>query len=276
MSGSRHSASPDAKAQLVLVGQLLPGCALVTLNRPHAANALTPPMRRALAQVFDALDADAGVIVLTGAGSAFCAGLDLKELSGLADPAAVVVSQDADDPVAAMRRCRRPIIGAVNGAAVTGGLELALACDILIASTSARFADTHARVGVLPSWGLSQLLPRRIGGGRAKEMALTGNFVSATQAEGWGLVNRVVPPEQLLPQALALAADMLSIDDDMLSAYKRLIDDGAGVTLEQGLRMEAERARAWAGSLQRAGLARSSVEVRERGRRQVGHGNGRG
>ena len=113
------------------------------------------------------------------------------------------------DIIAAMDSCAQPIIGAVNGFAITGGFEVALACDFLVASTEARFADTHARVGIIPGWGLSQKLSRLIGLGRAKELSLTGNYLSAEQAERWGLVNRVVAPAELLPTCRQLARDML-------------------------------------------------------------------
>jgi enoyl-CoA hydratase len=230
---------------LVLVDRPLAGCAVVTLNRPRALNALSLALRRELVAAFDRLAADARVVVLTGAGRAFCAGLDLKELGALSDTRAAVVSEADNDPLLAIERFPGPVIGAINGPAVTGGFELALACDVLVASREASFADTHARVGLLPAWGLSQRLPRRIGAGRAKELSLTGNFLSADRADDWGLVNRVVEPEQLLPSALALAADMLSSVPEMLGAYKRLIDDGLGMTLADALRLEKQRSAEW-------------------------------
>jgi enoyl-CoA hydratase len=253
-------------------GASLVGCTLVTLNRPLAMNALSLALRRELVATFDALSADAGtrVVVLTGAGAkAFCAGLDLKELGAQRDVTAAVVPAAEQDPVAAMARFAGPIIGAVNGVAITGGFELALACDLLIASSNARFADTHARVGVMPGWGLSQKLPRLIGAARAKELSFTGNFIDAEQAAAWGLVNHVVPPEQLLPRALALAADMLSALPEMVPAYKRLIDDGLAGTLPEGLQLEKERSRAWAAAMKPGEIERRRQEVAQRGRGQV-------
>jgi enoyl-CoA hydratase len=255
---------------LVTVERPFAGCTVVTLNRPQARNALSRALRSELVRAFAALQesADARVIVLTGAGDAFCAGLDLAELGAASAPGADVVPDAAEDPVLALARCSAPIIGAINGAAVTGGFELALACDLLIASTRARFADTHARVGVMPGWGLSQRLPRLIGAQRAKELSLTGNFIGAAQAEAWGLVNRVVEPAQLLPEALALAEDMLTVLPAMLVAYKRLIDDGLRGSLAEGLALERERARAWAASLDGAEIARRRAEIQSRGKRQ--------
>jgi enoyl-CoA hydratase len=138
-----------------------------------------------------------------------------------------------------MEACGPPIIGAVNGPAITGGFEIALSCDVLIASTRARFADTHARVGVLPGAGLSQRLSRAIGIYRAKYLSLTGNFLSAEQAAEWGLVSHVVEPEALLDTAEKIAADMLSAMPAMLAPIKAIIDEGFAGTLGDGLEAEA-------------------------------------
>lgn len=250
-----------ASDSVVLVERPQPGCALVTLNRPRAKNALSLALRRELVRTFTALrdDGQLRAVVLTGAGDAFCAGLDLKELGSSADPTAAVVPGPEDDPVLAVTSFPWPVIGAINGVAITGGFELALACDVLLASSDARFADTHARVGVLPGWGLSQKLPRLIGLSRAKELSLSGNFLDAQRAEAWGLVNRVLPPQDLLPQALRLAADMASALPEALAAYKRLIDDGAALPLAEALQLEKRRSADWA-----RGLAAGAVEERRR------------
>lgn len=250
------------------------GIALVTLNRPKAMNALSNEVRALLTQAFlDAETDDAvGVVILTGAGErAFSAGLDLKELSGEAaasdaDSAAAVVS--GNDLVRAMESCSRPIIGAINGVAITGGFEIALACDVLIGSTNARFADTHARVGIMPGWGLSQKLSRLVGIYRAKELSLTGNFVDADQAERWGLLNRVVAPDELIATCRALAADMLSCQPHMVRAYKGVIDRGFAETFGRGREIEREENRAARVS---ADAIRSVREnVMKRGRSQQG------
>jgi enoyl-CoA hydratase len=254
---------------LVVVERPFYGCALVTLNRPRAMNALSTALRAELVATLNSLTADPSVrvLVVTGAGKAFCAGLDLKEL-GAGGDAAALVPTEALDPVAALARFGGPIIGAINGAAITGGFELALACDVLLASTTASFADTHVRVGVMPGWGLSQRLPRIIGASRAKELSLTGNFLSAQRAEAWGLVNRVVEPDQLLPHALALASDMLSALPEMLPAYKRLIDDGLATTLERGLAIEKNRSREWAAQIDTQQIEACRRQVAQRGRDQ--------
>jgi enoyl-CoA hydratase len=240
--------------------------AILTLNRPDAMNALSKALRDAIAAAFRSLQADDAirVVIVTGAGRAFCAGFDLKELSsGATGETADSASSDMPDAIAAFEG---PIIAAVNGHAITGGFELALACDVLIASASARFADTHARVGILPGWGLSQKLPRIIGPSRAKEISFSGNFILAEQACDWGLVNRVVEPEALLPECLALAHAMASCVPDVLRGYKRLIDDGLGMPLAPALEMERTRAMQSASQAGAADVAARRAGVLDRGR----------
>ncbi len=233
---------------VLLVEKSDQGYAVLTLNRPAAMNALSQALREQLARTIDALEADPDVrvLILTGAGKAFCAGLDLKELgsSGLPSSIDTQVHSPALDPVVSLGRFSGPVIGAINGVAITGGFELALACDVLLASEQARFADTHARVGVMPGWGLSQKLSRMIGIHRAKELSLTGNFLDAAQAQAWGLVNRVVPAQDLLPQARALACDMLSVLPHMLVSYKQVIDAGYAASFGEALLIEKAQGRA--------------------------------
>jgi len=244
------------------------GYAVLTLNRPEAMNALS---RELLAELRSAVaeleqDPEVRVLILTGAGRAFCAGLDLKEISTIGLPA---FGENGEfDPVRALARFRGPVIAAVNGAAITGGFELALQCDVILAAQSARFADTHARVGVVPGWGLSQKLSRLVGIHRAKEISLTGNFIGAEQAVAWGLANRVVPDPELLSQPRALAGDMLSVVPHMLTAYKSLIDEGSALSLGAALALETERARAANSKITPAALKEREGGVRARGRSQ--------
>ena len=245
--------------------------ATVTLNRPEAMNALSAQLRLALGQAFRDLqaDPDVRVAIVTGAGRAFCAGMDLKELGSGGEGATgfdtSAVGQDMGEAIAAFEG---PIIAAVNGHAVTAGFELALACDVIIASTNARFADTHARVGILPGWGLSQRLPRLIGIARAKEISFTGNTVLAAQACEWGLVNRVVEPEALLPTCQALAAQMASCVPQVLKGYKKLIDTGCGMHLPDALRYERAAGTESAKAISAATLAARREGVMARGRGQ--------
>ena len=257
---------------MLLVDKPLDGVAVVTLNRPEAMNALSRDLRLALQQAMTELDADPSVkvIVLTGAGErAFTAGLDLKELS--TDPlgmGAANATDPAQNPARAVLACSKPVIGAINGVAITGGFEVALACDVLIASTNARFADTHARVGVYPGWGLSQKLSRMIGISRAKELSFTGNFLDAATAERWGLVNRVVSIEKLLPTAQQLARDMASIDPTFLQGYKALIDDGYALPFGDGMALEAQRSSAANSAVRPEEVEARRLAVQERGRSQ--------
>ncbi len=246
--------------------------AVVTINRPEAMNAMNRGVRRELAAAMRALDADDDVraVVLTGAGErAFTAGLDLKELGSDSGAMADTTGNDPDaNPCKAIELCGKPVVGAINGVAITGGFELALACDVLIASTRARFADTHARVGIMPGWGLSQKLSRLIGLYRAKELSLSGNFLDAATAERWGLVNRVVEPEELLPAAVKLAADMATIEPGFARAYKRLIDDGFARPFGEGLALETERSTAANAAVDAGAVEARRRAVLERGRTQ--------
>ena len=250
------------------------GVATVTLNRPEAMNALSRALRAELAATMRALAADDGIraIVLTGAGErAFTAGLDLKELGADTSNLAAANATGADEnPVKAIELCPQPVIGAINGVAITGGFEVALACDILIASTHARFADTHARVGIMPGWGLSQKLARLIGISRAKELSLTGNFLGAEAARDWGLVNRVVAPEDLLPAAQALARDIASADPAMVRRYKRLIDDGYALPFGAAMALEQERSVAANSAVSADEVEARRAAVMERGREHAG------
>jgi enoyl-CoA hydratase len=217
--------------------------ALVTLNRPEAYNALNHDLSTAIVRTFDELATNASVhvIVLTGAGKAFCAGVDLKELT--ANPGVLKDGgMGTNSPmVRALRNCGKPIIGAINGPAVTGGFELALACDFLYATTNARFADTHARVGLLPGWGLSQKLGRLIGINRAREVSLTGNFIDAETAMTWGLVNKVCSPATLIEDSLAAAQQIAESNPQTISAMRSLMNDGDLLSLGEALELEGAR-----------------------------------
>ena len=253
----------------VLLVDIKDDVALVTLNRPDAMNALSRELRLAIAQTFEELNANPRVraAILTGAGKAFCAGLDLKELGKGAD--SVSSSVETADPVTSIGKFTKPIIGAINGVAITGGFELAIACDILICAPEARFADTHGRVGILPGWGLSQKLSRTIGIYRAKELSLTGNFLSAQQACDWGLVNRVVPAQDLIPTCRKLAADMLTLVPDCLPAYKKLIDDGYAQDFGTSLTTERKFSGAANKAVSAGEIEARREQVRARGKQQT-------
>jgi enoyl-CoA hydratase len=257
-------------SQSVIAVEIEREVALVTLNRPQAMNALSRELRTAIADTFEKLEADPAVrvVILTGAGKAFCAGLDLKELGQGRDTVQGTV--EAKDPVTSIAKFSGPIIGAINGVAITGGFEIALACDVLICSSEARFADTHGRVGILPGWGLSQRLSRTIGIYRAKELSLTGNFLTAQQAYDWGLANRVVAPDELIPACKKLASDMLSLVPEALSGYKRLIDEGYAQDFGQSLKTELKISGAANKSVRSADIEGRREAIRQRGQSQKG------
>ncbi|MCR9103837.1 MAG: enoyl-CoA hydratase [Gammaproteobacteria bacterium] len=242
------------------------GFAVVTLNRPDAMNALSRELRRDFVAAFKRCteDEDIRVLILTGTGKAFCAGFDLKELgSGATDNTA----EEVNNVVArAMEDFNGPIIGAINGHCITGGFEMALACDIIIASENARFADTHARVGMLPGWGLSQKLPRLIGLSRAREIAFTGAAIDAQKAYEWGLVNHVLQPEALLPKAMEMAANMVACVPQVLSRYRAMIDEGYSMPLVDALPWEEAQATQWAKLATGAMIEQRRKGVLEKGR----------
>ena len=213
------------------------GYAVLMFNRPEKLNALSMELRGEFVSAIEQFGRDPAVrvLILTGAGRAFCAGLDLNELSKAVSNSARAFDLDA---VAPLLQFEGPVIGAINGVAATGGFEIAMACDVLLASTEAQFADTHAKVGLLPGWGLSVRLPRRIGLHRAKELAFTARFVSAAEAAEWGLVNRVVPPEELLGQARAMAEQMLAVVPETLVKYKKLLDTSFARPADEALASE--------------------------------------
>ncbi|HEV7575214.1 MAG TPA: enoyl-CoA hydratase [Caldimonas sp.] len=223
--------------ETILVERSADGFATLVLNRPDKLNTLSIKMRQEFSAAIDELEADAAirVLILTGAGRAFTAGLDLDEWSA---PGVVAAAAYEHDAVACLQRFSGPIIGAINGLAITGGLEIALACDVLIASTDARFADSHVQVGLLPGWGGSARMVRRIGLHRAKELALTGRFLGAEEAVVWGFVNHVTAPDQLRPRAEAMARQMLAGVPEALVAYRRLLEEEAGMTLSDALKHE--------------------------------------
>ena len=257
--------------------------ATITMNRPDRRNAINGAMGLGLARAVGDLEADVDVdvMILTGTDPAFCAGADLKEIGSASESMFSETEPDPNDPYRrdefGMYPFRGPfpphsklLIGAVNGPAITGGFELALNCDFLIASERARFADTHARVGIMPGWGLTVMLVEAIGVRRARELSTTGNFLDAETAFAWGLVNHVVPHEQLLlfTRELALAAagnDQTGIRR-MLQTYREidaaLYDDGWEV--EKGVN------RAWlAGGIDAAEVAKRRDAIVERGRTQL-------
>jgi enoyl-CoA hydratase len=234
--------------------------ATVTLNRPQSRNALSRALQRALHRSMSDLEADEAVdvVILTGADPAFCAGIDLKELGAGKVDQLVEEASLSNSPFPHMSK---PVIGAINGAAITGGFEVALRCDLLVASERAAFADTHARVGIMPGWGLTVLLAEAVGLRRAREMSATGNFLDAATALTWGLVNHVVPHDELLPFARKLAADIVSNDQRGVRRVLRTYDEGSKLTGAEFWELEARVSREWQAEM----LDPAEIEARRQG-----------
>src|SRR3954449_3957972 len=214
------------------------GVRTITINRPEVKNALTAAMRTRFSELIEDADADDSVraVVVTAVDPVFSAGVDYKEVA--TGPASG--ARAALNPGAALRAAAKPVVCAVNGACVTGALELALSCTFIVASERARFADTHARLDVVAAWGLTALLPRAVGVRKAAELSITGNFVDAEEALRIGLVNHVVPHEELLPFTRALVDDIAPTGavGEVLDLYRR----GDGLPLADALALEAEHA----------------------------------
>ncbi|MFW6081939.1 MAG: enoyl-CoA hydratase [Desulfosalsimonas sp.] len=211
--------------------------AVITLNRPERRNAINEALLRGLYDGLEkaASDEKTRVIIITGKGPAFCAGLDLGclETENLVDPRG-----DGRDLVDIAADCTKPIIGAVNGPAVTGGFELALNCDFLIASENAAFADTHAKVGIRPGWGMTQLLQQAVGQRLAKQFSLTCQWISARQALACGLVNEVTAPEELMSRAEAIARMICETDYKTALTVKGLMEYRNRATFAEALENE--------------------------------------
>ncbi len=270
--------TPSEPTAPIILVDIADRVAVVTLNRPHRRNALNSALYAQIAEVMLELDADdaVDVIVLTGTDPAFSAGVDLKEFGGVLTrgegaPSAPEGARGGgrtpwNGPIPPVAK---PIIGAINGPCVTGALELALACDFLVASERARFADTHARVGVMPGDGVTVRLPQAIGIRRAKEMSVTGNYVDAATALAWGLVNHVVAHDDLVPFCRRLAADIVTNDQagvrTMIDTYDRV----CATTEDEAWPIELAVSVGWEGAgYDGDEIARRRTSVIERGRSQ--------
>jgi enoyl-CoA hydratase len=241
--------------------------ATFTLNRPEARNALSGAMRDRLVELFDWFEStdEADVGVLTAVDPVFSAGLDLKEL----EPGGGYDLPTLNEQGNIFPSRSKPLVGAINGPAVTGGLELALSCDVLVASDRARFADTHARVGVVPFWGMSVRLPQAVGQRMANYMSLTGNFIDADTALRAGLVAMVVPHDELAQTAAKVAGDIASTDQAAMRELLRLYRDNSDDTTAGSYARELERSKAWHAGFDADEMSRRRQAVTERGRAQA-------
>lgn len=213
--------------------------AIITLNRPERRNSINQALLTGLYDSIEQVTKDDNiqVVIITGNGKSFCSGIDLDAIlvENLFDPRG-----DKTDLPDVFNACQKPIIGAINGHAITGGFEIALNCDFLIASENASFADTHAKVGIHPGWGMTQLLQQAVGRRRARQMSFTCRFISAQTAYDWGLVNEVVAPDMLLDRAKEIASHICTINQDMLGVVKKLIDHRDTTTLDSAFTHERQ------------------------------------
>jgi enoyl-CoA hydratase/carnithine racemase len=217
------------------------GIAYITLNRPRAFNALDPETFQGVSQtLLDFRDDDGSLVaIITGAGRAFCIGADVREMLPALRGTS---SKEWHQPATIMRGLElwKPIIAAINGHALGGGLELALACDLRIASENAIFGMPEVTLGIIPGWGGTQRLPRAIPLAKAAELLLTGQHIDAQEAYRIGLVNKVVPPPQLMPTAEEWAQRLCQLPPLAVKAAKEAMLKGIELSLEKGLQLEAE------------------------------------
>ena len=244
--------------------------AVLTMWRPEARNALNAALRVAVPTTLVELDRrdDVCAVVLTGADPAFCAGIDLKELSfGTSDPLPDDLPQRRQGPFPDLGT---PLIGAINGPAVTGGFEYALGCDFLIASERATFADTHGRVGVMPGWGLTVHLAEAVGVRRARQLSFTGDYLDARTALDWGLVNEVVPHDLLIDRAVQIGASIAELVPGAVANLKETYRQVADLPAGEAWAVEVERSAEWLReSYDRERLAESREAIQARGSKQV-------
>jgi enoyl-CoA hydratase len=240
---------------------------LLTLNRPEARNALSRDLIRAAYTSLTEADANDAVraVVLTGADPAFCAGVDLKEAQR--EGLKYFEEFRSQSCIAAVAKMRTPIVGAINGSCFTGGLEMALGCDFLVASERAVFADTHARVGILPGGGMTARLPQVVGLAMARRLSMTGEVVDAGRAERIGLVTEVVAHDLLLDRALELASHIAEVPGQVMLGLKEIYTTGAAAVVDPGL--AAEEKIAYAQHRDFEGLGDQFRAVSERNKRQI-------
>jgi enoyl-CoA hydratase len=251
------SPSPDpGPAHSLLLTEQRGGVLLVTLNRPAKLNALNHALQVQLTATLKQAAQDRGVrcVILTGAGRGFCAGLDLSDVAGSLSSTGMAGgtaeelnrSRQERNVFAALEALPMPVVGAINGPAYTGGFELALACDLLIAAPEARFGDTHAALAIMPGAGLSQKLSRAIGMPRAMAVSLAGQPLGGADAYRAGLVSHLVPQPELLPLAWKLAQGIAALEPKFAADLKRLMKQGAALPLGAALALEQDAHRQWA------------------------------
>ena len=223
---------------ILVTPQARPGVALIQLNRPKELNALNLQLMGEIRDALKALDEDDAVrvVVITGNERAFAAGADIKQMAG--KTAVDMLITDQFSTWDQIRKFRKPLIGAVSGFALGGGCELAMTCDMLVASETAQFGQPEIRIGTMPGAGGTQRLTRAVGKAKAMEMVLTGEFISAREAHRVGLVNRVVPVGQYLEEAYRLAATIAAMSPVAACLAKESVNRAFETHLDEGLHFE--------------------------------------
>jgi len=239
--------------------------AIVTIDNPPM-NPLTKELREQLVAAFDELDSkkdEIRVAILTGMGKAFMAGADIKSFPELTQEGAKARLKDSRQLYLKVEQFERPVICAINGYCLGAGLELAMCCDMRVASSRAKIGQPEVNVGVIPGGGGTQRLPRLIGAGRAKELIYTGKFIGAEEGERIGLINKVVEPEQLMDEAMDMATLISSMPPLAIRAAKEAINRGLNMTLLEGLEVEAYHWSYLCGTEDQKEGARAFIEKRE-------------
>jgi len=240
---------------------------VLTMNRPESRNALNTGLISALYTALIHADRDVSVraVILTGTDPAFCAGLDLKQVQR--DGSAYFERLHAENCITKVAQLGKPVLGAINGAAITGGMELALGCDFLVASDRAVFADTHAQVGILPGAGMTARLPHLVGAAMARRLSMTSEVIDAARAETMGLVTEVVAHTQLLDRTVELATQICEVPAPVMQGLKAIYVTGAAAIIDPAL--AAEQTIAATAARDTDGLGERYGQVAERNRRQI-------
>ncbi len=226
-----------------IIYQVEDGIAQITINRPEALNSLNSALLTEITAAIGKAENDdsARVIVITGAGRAFCAGVDLKSLGGTQETDATSnLTTTAHKLQSTIETVPKVVIAMVNGFCLTGGLEIALACDLIVASAEAKFGDTHVRWGLRCTWGMSQRLPQRVGELKAREMTYTAEMITGAEAERIGLVNKVVPASKLEEEVKELAGRIAANSPDAVAAHKFLYNRSKKDAMAKGFELENE------------------------------------
>ncbi|MEW6262702.1 MAG: enoyl-CoA hydratase [Thermodesulfobacteriota bacterium] len=216
----------------------------ITLNRPESLNALTAQLKRELASCLDEIEADDEVkaVIITGAGKAFCVGADIKERTrmNLSGPRFYFFQRKTQDLFLKIENFMKPVIGMINGAAIGGGCELALTCDLRVAAENARFGLPEAKIGVMPVGGGTQRLPRLIGEGRAKELLFIGDPIEAREALPIGLINRLTSREELKTETVELAKKIIANPPLSIQFIKRAVNAGSRLDMASAVDFETQ------------------------------------